>query len=99
MYAIFLYNIAICYIFVSYILRTIGKSDWILCSCETLAWRSNGSVYFFCLFSDYQVSEDEVVVSECDLQDISIMPLLNALQDISIIAMLDLSHNMLGNDI
>ena len=39
------------------------------------------------------------MVSECDLQDISIMPLLNALQDISIIAMLDLSHNMLGNDI
>ncbi|XP_034683390.1 protein TONSOKU [Vitis riparia] len=44
-----------------------------------------------------EVSEDEVMVSECDLQDISIMPLLNALHVHKTIAMLDLSHNMLGN--
>ncbi|RVW32721.1 Protein TONSOKU [Vitis vinifera] len=46
---------------------------------------------------DKAVSEDEVMVSECDLQDISIMPLLNALHVHKTIAMLDLSHNMLGN--
>lgn len=37
------------------------------------------------------------MVSECDLQDLSIMPLLNALHVHKTIAMLDLSHNMLGN--
>ncbi|KAF6154890.1 hypothetical protein GIB67_018327 [Kingdonia uniflora] len=45
-----------------------------------------------------EVSEDEVVVSECDLQDISITPLLNALHHHKTIAMLDLSHNSLGNE-
>lgn len=39
------------------------------------------------------------MVSECDLQDISIAPLLSALHVHKSIAMLDLSHNMLGNDI
>ncbi|XVF17047.1 hypothetical protein REPUB_Repub10bG0083400 [Reevesia pubescens] len=41
--------------------------------------------------------EDEVNVSECELQDISVTPLLNALHTHKGVAMLDLSHNMLGN--
>ncbi|KAJ0098287.1 hypothetical protein Patl1_27847 [Pistacia atlantica] len=41
--------------------------------------------------------EDEVIVSECELQDISITPLLNALHTHKAVAMLDLSHNLLGN--
>ncbi|XP_052206092.1 protein TONSOKU isoform X2 [Diospyros lotus] len=44
-----------------------------------------------------EVSEDEVIVSDCDLQDVSIMPLLNALQAHKTIAVLDFSHNLLGN--
>ncbi|XP_015891011.3 protein TONSOKU [Ziziphus jujuba] len=46
---------------------------------------------------DLEVSDDEVVVSECDLQDLSITPLLNALHAHKTFAMLDLSHNFLGN--
>ncbi|XVE86577.1 hypothetical protein DITRI_Ditri18aG0044600 [Diplodiscus trichospermus] len=41
--------------------------------------------------------EDEVNVSECELQDISVTPLLNALHTHKGVAMLDLSHNSLGN--
>ncbi|XVF61874.1 hypothetical protein PTKIN_Ptkin08bG0169300 [Pterospermum kingtungense] len=41
--------------------------------------------------------EDEVNVSECELQDISVTPLLNALHTHKGVAMLDLSHNLLGN--
>ncbi|KAK8618830.1 hypothetical protein V6N13_132809 [Hibiscus sabdariffa] len=41
--------------------------------------------------------EDEVNVSECRLLDISIIPLLNALHAHTGVAMLDLSHNSLGN--
>lgn len=44
-----------------------------------------------------EVSEDEVVVSNCDLQDISTSPFLNALHEHKIIAILDFSHNLLGN--
>lgn len=44
-----------------------------------------------------EVSEDEVVVSDCELQDVSITPLLNALQAHKTVAVLDLSHNSLGN--
>ncbi|KAK9678734.1 hypothetical protein RND81_11G230100 [Saponaria officinalis] len=44
-----------------------------------------------------EVSEDEVIVSDCELQDKSIVPLLKALCEHKSIAMLDLSHNMLGN--
>lgn len=47
----------------------------------------------------FQVSDDEVVVSECDLQDLSITPLLNALHAHKTFAMLDLSHNFLGSGI
>lgn len=52
---------------------------------------------FFCFPFLNQVSEDEVVVSGCDLQDVSVMPLLNALQAHKTIAVLDISHNLLGN--
>ncbi|KAL1144696.1 hypothetical protein V6Z11_A11G248900 [Gossypium hirsutum] len=41
--------------------------------------------------------EDEVNVSECELQDISVIPLLNALHTHKGVALLDLSHNLLGN--
>ncbi|KAK7358853.1 hypothetical protein VNO77_00793 [Canavalia gladiata] len=44
-----------------------------------------------------EVSDDEIVVSECDLQDLSITPLINALHSQKSFAMLDLSHNLLGN--
>ncbi|KAI6691916.1 hypothetical protein NL676_019626 [Syzygium grande] len=46
---------------------------------------------------DLEVSEDEVIVSECELQDVSVTPLLNALRMHGTIAMLNLSHNLLGN--
>ncbi|KAI4982503.1 hypothetical protein ZWY2020_022995 [Hordeum vulgare] len=45
-----------------------------------------------------EVSEDEIILSECGLQDLSISPLLEALRSHKTIAMLDLSHNMLGNE-
>ncbi|PAN08597.1 hypothetical protein PAHAL_1G423100 [Panicum hallii] len=44
-----------------------------------------------------EVSEDEVIVSDCGLQDLSIMPFLDALISHKTIAVLDLSHNILGN--
>ncbi|KAK3155468.1 hypothetical protein QOZ80_2BG0203640 [Eleusine coracana subsp. coracana] len=44
-----------------------------------------------------EVSEDEVIVSDCGLQDLSITPFLNALRSHKTIAVLDLSHNLLGN--
>ncbi|RLM80797.1 protein TONSOKU isoform X2 [Panicum miliaceum] len=43
------------------------------------------------------VSEDEVIVSDCGLQDLSITPFLDALISHKTIAVLDLSHNILGN--
>lgn len=46
-------------------------------------------------FYVYQV-EDDINVSECELQDISAAPLLCALHVHNTVAMLDLSHNMLG---
>ncbi|KAF1867268.1 hypothetical protein Lal_00049697 [Lupinus albus] len=44
-----------------------------------------------------EVSDDEIVVSECDLQDLSITPLINVLHFHQAFTMLDLSHNLLGN--
>ncbi|KAK4416756.1 protein TONSOKU [Sesamum alatum] len=44
-----------------------------------------------------EVSEDEIVVSDCQLRDVSVVPLLNALQLHKTLAVLDLSHNLLGN--
>lgn len=37
-------------------------------------------------------------MSDCDLQDMSVAPLLSALHLHKTVAVLDLSHNMLGND-
>ncbi|KAL6551954.1 hypothetical protein OROGR_008108 [Orobanche gracilis] len=45
-----------------------------------------------------EVSEDEIVVSDCQLRDVSVIPLLNALQLHKTLAVLDLSHNFLGNE-
>ncbi|THG04658.1 hypothetical protein TEA_004787 [Camellia sinensis var. sinensis] len=44
-----------------------------------------------------EVSELEVILSDCELQDVSITPLLNALQAHKTVSVLDLSHNLLGN--
>ncbi|XP_042971160.1 protein TONSOKU-like isoform X1 [Carya illinoinensis] len=44
-----------------------------------------------------EVSDDEVIVSECELQDLSITPLVIALHAHKTFSMLDLSHNLLGN--
>ncbi|XP_021713921.1 protein TONSOKU-like [Chenopodium quinoa] len=44
-----------------------------------------------------KISEDEVIVSDCELQDMSVVPLLDALSAHKTISMLNLSHNMLGN--
>lgn len=44
------------------------------------------------------MSEDEIVVSDCELQDISVAPLINALYVHKTFAVLDLSHNLLGNN-
>ncbi|KAK7318472.1 hypothetical protein RJT34_03174 [Clitoria ternatea] len=44
-----------------------------------------------------EVSDDEIIVSDCDLQDVSITPLINAIHSQKSFAMLDLSHNLLGN--
>ncbi|KAF4351126.1 hypothetical protein F8388_017445 [Cannabis sativa] len=46
---------------------------------------------------DLEVSDDEISVCDCELQDLSVTPLLNALQTHRTFAMLDLSHNVLGN--
>ncbi|KAG9128852.1 hypothetical protein Leryth_009609 [Lithospermum erythrorhizon] len=43
-----------------------------------------------------EVSEDEVIITDCDLHDISVAPLLAALQA-KMISVLNLSHNALGN--
>ncbi|PKA49560.1 Protein TONSOKU [Apostasia shenzhenica] len=45
-----------------------------------------------------EVSEDEVMASDCALQDISVLPFLHALQVHKTIAYLDFSHNSLGNE-
>ncbi|XP_019704560.2 protein TONSOKU isoform X1 [Elaeis guineensis] len=45
-----------------------------------------------------EVSEDEVIVSDCGLQDFSISPFLKAMQAHRTVAVLDISHNLLGNE-
>ncbi|KAB2626598.1 protein TONSOKU [Pyrus ussuriensis x Pyrus communis] len=42
------------------------------------------------------ISDDDVYVSDCGLQDFSLMPLLDALHANKTFAMVDLSHNELG---
>lgn len=53
-------------------------------------------MFYWPSVSQQQVSEDEIILSDCGLQDLSISPLLEALRSHKTIAMLDLSHNMLG---
>ncbi|XP_042495456.1 protein TONSOKU [Macadamia integrifolia] len=45
-----------------------------------------------------EVSDDEVIASDCEMQDITVAPLIDALCEQKTIAMLDLSHNLLGNE-
>eukprot|EP00268_Persea_americana_P067777 TRINITY_DN9363_c0_g2_i2.p1 TRINITY_DN9363_c0_g2~~TRINITY_DN9363_c0_g2_i2.p1 ORF type:complete len:510 (-),score=96.93 TRINITY_DN9363_c0_g2_i2:139-1668(-) len=45
-----------------------------------------------------EVTEDEIIASDCELQDISISPFLDALCEHKTVATLDLSHNSLGNE-
>ncbi|KAM0952461.1 putative leucine-rich repeat domain superfamily, protein TONSOKU [Dioscorea sansibarensis] len=45
-----------------------------------------------------EVSEDEILISDCALQDLSLSPFLTALQVHRTVAVLDLSHNLLGNE-
>ncbi|ERN16061.1 protein TONSOKU [Amborella trichopoda] len=45
-----------------------------------------------------EVSEDEVVVSDCELQDVSFLPLSKALLEHGTVSILNLSHNLLGNE-
>ncbi|KAL9245674.1 hypothetical protein vseg_019298 [Gypsophila vaccaria] len=64
-------------------------------SCQKLSEAPNMKLLM--KLYDLEVSEDEVIVSDCELQDKSVAPLLKALCEHKSIAMLDLSHNMLGN--
>ncbi|KAJ0983759.1 hypothetical protein J5N97_002115 [Dioscorea zingiberensis] len=45
-----------------------------------------------------EISEDEILISDCGLQDLSISPFLTALQVHRTVAVLDISHNLLGNE-
>ncbi|KAI0502008.1 hypothetical protein KFK09_016953 [Dendrobium nobile] len=45
-----------------------------------------------------EVSEDEVIVSDCVLQDRSILSFLHALEVHKTVALLDISYNSLGNE-
>ncbi|KAH9316665.1 hypothetical protein KI387_025292, partial [Taxus chinensis] len=47
--------------------------------------------------NNLKVSEDEVVASNCELDDVSVLPLLKALGTDGTFSLLDLSHNCLGN--
>ncbi|KMZ57606.1 Protein TONSOKU [Zostera marina] len=46
---------------------------------------------------DLEVSEDEIIASDCGLQDVSISPFIDALCEHRTVAILDVSHNALGN--
>ncbi|XP_057544587.1 protein TONSOKU isoform X1 [Amaranthus tricolor] len=63
--------------------------------CEKLSERPNMKLLI--KLYNLEISEDEVIVSDCELQDMSIVPLLDALRTQKTISMLNLSHNMLGN--
>lgn len=80
----------------------IATAHWQICHHIFRCWIEfvSFSLFFFLqlLLAYYcqQVSDDEIVVSDCDLQDLSITPLINALHSQKSFAMLDLSHNLLG---
>ncbi|XP_047972805.1 protein TONSOKU isoform X4 [Salvia hispanica] len=63
--------------------------------CELLSEQPNLEVLR--RLYNLEVSEDEILVSDCQLRDVSVAPLLNALQMHKTLAGLDLSHNLLGN--
>ncbi|XP_042020559.1 protein TONSOKU isoform X1 [Salvia splendens] len=63
--------------------------------CEELSEQPNLEVVR--RLYNLEVSEDEILVSDCQLRDVSVAPLLNALQMHKTLAGLDLSHNLLGN--
>ncbi|KZV53838.1 protein TONSOKU [Dorcoceras hygrometricum] len=54
-------------------------------------------ITFYFLDDLVQASDDVIIVSDCELQDVSVVPLINALQLHKTFAVLDLSHNLLGN--
>lgn len=71
-----------------------------MCSKCAYEWKYNFIYYYcYCYCCCFSQVEDEIIASECELQDISITPLLNALNMHKTVAMLDLSHNLLGNGI
>nr|XP_027074129.1 protein TONSOKU-like isoform X1 [Coffea arabica] len=63
--------------------------------CEELSEQPNLNVLK--KLYNLEVSEDEIVVSDCELQDISVAPLLDALHAHKTVAIINLSHNLLGN--
>ncbi|KAB2597114.1 hypothetical protein D8674_000034 [Pyrus ussuriensis x Pyrus communis] len=63
--------------------------------CNTLCETPNMKVLM--KLYDWEMTDGDVAASGCGLQDFSITPLLNALDAYKEIAMLDLSHNLLGN--
>ncbi|KAJ8504389.1 hypothetical protein OPV22_005275 [Ensete ventricosum] len=65
-------------------------------SCEKLSEPTN--MKLLTKLYNLEVSEDEVVVSDCELQDVSVSPFLQALQAHKTLAVLDISHNLLGNE-
>nr|XP_018681426.1 PREDICTED: protein TONSOKU isoform X2 [Musa acuminata subsp. malaccensis] len=65
-------------------------------SCEKLSESTN--MKLLKKLYNLEVSEDEVVVSDCELQDVSVSPFLKALQAHKTLAVLDISHNLLGNE-
>ncbi|XP_074592225.1 protein TONSOKU [Curcuma longa] len=65
-------------------------------SCEKLSEPAN--MHLLKKLYNLEVSEDEVIISDCGLQDVSILPFLNALQAHKTVAVLDISHNLLGNE-
>ncbi|XP_042407586.1 protein TONSOKU-like [Zingiber officinale] len=65
-------------------------------SCEKLSEPVN--MHLLKKLYNLEVSEDEVIISDCGLQDVSISPFLNALQAHKTLAVLDISHNSLGNE-
>ncbi|KAK7822727.1 protein tonsoku [Quercus suber] len=66
-------------------------------SCNELSEAPNMRLLKKLYNNRMEVSDDEVIVSECELQDLSITPLLNALHAHKTFAVLDFSHNLLGN--
>ncbi|URE05448.1 TPR [Musa troglodytarum] len=63
-------------------------------SCEKLSESTN--MKLLKKLYNLEVSEDEVVVSDCELQDVSVSPFLKALQAHKTLAVLDISHNLLA---